>query len=60
MTRKNFYILVNLTDEVMEIGHSDMPYARDISLARKRYFSDLGFKFPIGILRYRRGGSKSY
>ena len=55
--RKNFYILVNLTDEVMGIGHSDMTDVRDCSLARKRYFRDFVFKFPIRMFRYRRGGS---
>ena len=43
----------------MEIGHSDIPDARDFSLARNLYFSDFGFKFPIGIFRNRRGGSKA-
>ena len=59
MARNHFYVLLNFTDEVMEIGNSDMPDARDLSLARKRYFSDLGFKFPIGMFSYRRGGSKA-
>ena len=56
--RNNFYVLVHLTDEVMGIGHSDIPDTRDRSLARRCYFSDLGFKFPIGFFKYRRGGSK--
>ena len=43
----------------MGIGHSDIPDARYCSLARKRFFSDLGFNFPIGMFRYRRGGSKA-
>ena len=44
----------------MGIGHSDMTDVRDCSLARKRYFRDFVFKFPIRMFRYRRGGSKSY
>ena len=59
MARDHFYILVNLTDEVMGIGHGDMPYERDRSLVPKRYFSDLGLKFPIGIFSYRRGGIRA-
>ena len=59
MTRKHFYVLVNLTDEVLGIGHSDMPDTRDCSPARKCYFSDIDFKFPIGMFRYRRSGSKT-
>ena len=59
MARKHFFVLVDLIDEVTGIGHSDMPDARDLSLARKRYFSDLGFKFFIGMFRYIRGGSKA-
>ena len=58
MTRKYFYVLVNLIDEVMGISHSDIPDARGRSLVQKRYFSNLGFKFPIGMLKYRRGESK--
>ena len=57
MARKNLYALVNLTDEVMGIGKIGIPDARDCSLARKHQFSDLGFKFPIGMFRYIRGGS---
>ena len=49
---------VNLTYEVMGIGHSDMSDAKDLSLALKRYFRKLVFKFPIGMFRYRIGGSK--
>ena len=60
MARNHFYVLVNLTDEVMVIYHNDIPDTRDRSLVRKCYFSDLGFKFTIAIFRYRRGGSKSY
>ena len=37
---------------------SDIPDARNCSLARKRYSIDLGFKFPIRMFRYRRGDSK--
>ena len=58
MARNHFYVLVNLTDDVMVIVHSDMPDVTDISLAQKCYFSDLGFDFPIGMFRYRIGGSK--
>ena len=29
MARKKFYVLVNLTDKVMGIGQSGMPYDRD-------------------------------
>ena len=60
MARKHFYVLVNSTDEVIGIGHSDMPDARYLSLARKRYFRELGFNFPIGMFKYRRGVSKVY
>ena len=60
MARKNLYALVNLTDDGMGIGKICSPDARDCSLARKHQFSDLGFKFPIGIFRYRRVGSKEY
>ena len=59
MTRKNFYVVVNLTDEVMVIGQSEMPDARDRSIVRKCYLSNLGFNFPVGMFRYRRGGSKA-
>ena len=58
MARNHFYALANLTDEVIGIGQSDIPDARNRSLARKRHFSNLGFKLPIGMFRYRRGGSK--
>ena len=60
MTRKHFYALINLTNEVMGIGKIDITDARDCSLARKRHFSDLGFKFPIGMFLYRRCGNKAY
>ena len=59
MGRKHFYVVVNLTDEVMGIGQSEMPDARDSSIVWKCYLSNLGFKFSVGIFRYRRGGSKS-
>ena len=59
MSRKHFYVLVNLTDEVIVIGQSEMPDVMDFSIARKCYLIDLGFKLPIGMFRYRRGGSKS-
>ena len=36
MARNYLYVMVNLTYEVMEIGHSDVPDARDISLLQKR------------------------
>ena len=36
-----------------------MPDARDCSIARECYLSNLGFKFPIVMFRYRRGGSKA-
>ena len=36
-----------------------MPDVMDFSIARKCYLIDLGFKLPIGMFRYRRGGSKS-
>ena len=36
-----------------------MPDATDNSIVRKLYVSNLGFKSPIGVLKYRRGGSKS-
>ena len=60
MARNHFYALVNLTDEVMGTGQIEIPYARDHSIERKSYPSNLGFKFPIGIFRYRRGGIKLY
>ena len=51
MARKHFYVVVNLTDEVMVIGQSEMPDARDCSIVRKCYLSKLGFNFSIGIFR---------
>ena len=60
MARKNLYALVNLTDEVIGISKIDIPDARNCSLARKHQFSDLGFKFPIGMFLYRRCGNKAY
>ena len=60
MSIKHFYVLVNLTDEVMGIGQSEMSDARDRSILRKIYLIDVGFKFTIGMFRYRRGGSKEY
>ena len=60
MEGKNLYFLVNLTDEVMGISQSEIPDARDRSIAQKRYLSNLGYKFLIGMFGYRRGGSKSY
>ena len=59
MSRKLFYALVNLADEVIVIGQSEMPDVMDFSIARKCYLIDLGFKLPIGMFRYRRGGSKA-
>ena len=59
MTRKNFYVVVNLTDEVMVIGQSEMTDARDRSILRKCYLNNLGFNFPAGMFRYIRGGSKA-
>ena len=59
MSREKFYILVNLRDEVMVIGQNETRDARDISIARKRYPINLGFKFFIGMFKYRRGGSKA-
>ena len=59
MEMKEFYVLVNLTDEVMGINQSEIPDALDHSISRKCYLSDLHFKFPIGMFRYIRGGSKS-
>ena len=56
--RNHFYVMVNMTDEVMGIGNSDMTDARNCSLAQRFYVSELGFKFPIEIFKYRRGGSK--
>ena len=35
-----------------------MQDARDCSIVRKHSISDLGFKFPIGMFRYRQGGIK--
>ena len=60
MSRKHFYVLVNLTDEVIGISKSEMPDVMDCSIARKCYLSEFGFKLPIVIFRYRRGGSKEY
>ena len=59
MSRKHFYVLVNQTDEVIGVVQSEMPDVMDFSIARKCYLIDLGFKLPIGMFRYRRGGSKS-
>ena len=59
MSRKHFYVLVNLTDEVIGIGQSEIPDVMDFSIARKCYLSDLGFKLPIGMFTYGRGGSKA-
>ena len=59
MTMKHFYVLVSLTYELLVIGGSDRPDARDRSLAQKYYFSNLGFKFSIGMFRYRTGWSKA-
>ena len=59
MTRKNFYVVVNLTDEVMLIGQSETPDARDCSIVRKRHLSNHDFNFPVEMFRYRRGGSKA-
>ena len=51
MARKRFYLVVNLTDEVMVIGQSEIPDARDCSIVRKWYLRNLGFNFSIGIFR---------
>ena len=59
MERKHFYVLVNLTDEVVGIGQSEIPEDRDHSIVRKRYPSIPGFKFPIIMFRYRRCEIKS-
>ena len=59
MARKQIYVLVNLIDEVMGIVHSDMQDEGCHSLLQKRFFSDLGFKFSIGMFRYRSGGGKA-
>ena len=59
ITRKSFYVVVNLTDEVMVIGQSEMPDARYRSIVRKCYLRNLGFNFPVGMFRYRRGGIKA-
>ena len=59
MGGKHFYVVVNLTDEVMGIGQSEMPDARDSSIVRECYLSNLGFKFSVVIFRYRRGASKA-
>ena len=60
MSRKHFYVLVNQTDEVIGVVQSEMPDVMDCSIARKCYLSEFGFKLPIVIFRYRRGGSKEY
>ena len=59
MERKHFSVLLNLTDKVILIGQSEIPDARYHSISRKRYLSDLGFKFSIVLFRYIRGGSKA-
>ena len=51
MARKHFCVVVNLTDEVMVIGQSKIPDARDSSIFRKCYLSNLGFNFSIGVFR---------
>ena len=51
MARKHFYVVVSLTDEVMGIGQSEIPDARDYSIVRKCYLSNLGINFSIGIFR---------
>ena len=58
MSRNHFYVLVNLTGEVIRMGQSEMPDVMDCSILRKCYLSDLGFNISIGMFRYRRGGSK--
>ena len=59
MASKNFYVLVYFTDEVMGICQSEITDDRDRAITQKSYIRYLGFKFPIWIFRYRRGGSKS-
>ena len=58
MARKHFCVLVNIIDEVMGIGQSEITDNRDFSIARKLYLSDIGFKFTIGIFRYKKVGVK--
>ena len=58
MARKKFYVLVNLTDKVMGIGQSGMPYARDHSISCKNSLIDQYFNFLIGMFRYRKGENK--
>ena len=60
MTRKNFYIVVNLTNVVIGIGQTERPDARNRSIMWKCYPRKLSFKFTVGIFRYRIGGSKAY
>ena len=51
MSRKHFIVVASLTDEVMVIGQSEIPDARDYSIVQKFYLSNLGFNFSIGIFR---------
>ena len=51
MEKKDCYVVLNLADEVMLIGQSEIPYDRDCSIVREWYLRNLGFNFSIGIFR---------
>ena len=48
--KEEFYVVVNLIDEVMVIGQNEMTDARDRSIVQKRYLSNRGFNCSVGII----------
>ena len=47
MSRKHFYVLVNLTDEVIGIGKIEIPDVMDCSIAWKCYLIEIVLILPL-------------